>query len=112
MTSFYQFETTELPIFLSSPDDKKVLDDFKEVIITLTQSDCISLEFDSESEQVEINPTDDTITVFLSQEDTGKFNTDKVIAMQLNILYNDTSRNVSIEDYITVLPNLHANIME
>lgn len=101
---FYIYETVDLPIVLSDPD---ALQNYEKVVVSISQTDIYELNI---SDGLGIDVDNATINVHLTQEDTAKFKkgTAKV---QVNIMYQDTQRDVSAMAQIDVLDNLYKEIM-
>lgn len=105
MAGFYLFETKPLVIQLK-PDG--VLDGAKNVVITLQQMNGKKLE--KSGQEVFIDPERTRVECFLSQEETAAFKVGRV-RVQINILYEDTERDVSCQGTLEVWDNLHKEVM-
>lgn len=110
LASFFIYETVNLPIHLTSKDGETgILTNCKNVVISLKQKSLL-LEKDKESADVAIDAENDTINLYLSQEDTGRFKPGEA-SMQINILYEDKERDTSAQATILVLDNYHKEVM-
>lgn len=111
MNGFFQWETVDFPFQLSREDGTTgILTDCKDVIISFAQGSVL-LEKNMDSPDVALDIENDTVNVHLSQEETGQFMAGKDANVQINILYEDTERDASAEATLSVLRNLHREVM-
>lgn len=104
---FYIYETKPLTLRFK-PDG--VLVNSKEIIVTILQGISGTL-IEKTGEDLEINLTDNTVTIHLSQEETARFQPGTA-QVQVNILYEDRERDTTVQAQIGVYDNLHREIME
>lgn len=111
MPFFYVWETVDFPIALTREDGGTgIMENCKDVIISLEQ-DGVLLEKSRESPDVSIDTENDIINLHLSQEDTGCFKPGRGVIIQINILYEDTERDTSVQATIEARRNLHCEVM-
>lgn len=112
MASFFQFETKDIPFQLSYDDpcdpEKKVLDGYKEVVITLTQGQRMLVK---KTDELGIDVENDIINMHLSQEETGSFKTCDQVKVQLNVYYNNHERDISSKLYLEVKETDYKEVM-
>ena len=111
-TFFYAFETVDFPLQLTAEDFSPVLDDVKNVVISLAQQNTVIVEKDMSSNDVSLDTENDIVNLHLTQEDTGAFAPNIDAEIQVNILYNNSLRDTSARGLIAVKPNLHNKTME
>lgn len=105
---FYVYETKDLVLKFTPTG---VLDNYKEIVVSIYQDNVGQI--DKTTEDLVIDTEEDTITVSLSQEDTGQFeggsmNNPRQAIIQTNIYYNSTEeRDVSKMATLQVLDNLY-----
>ena len=102
---FYTYETVDLPIAFKN---KEVLTDYSSIVISLrhTKTDK-QINFTS---GFEVDTTEGVILLHLQQEDTAKFEKG-IVELQVNILYENSERDVSECAYIDVYDNLYKETM-
>ena len=111
MASFYVWETVDLELQLERESGGKVLEDCKNIIVSLEQKNQL-LEKDMSSPDLGIDYDNDVIILHLSQEETGKFKPDNSdVVVQINFLYEDNERDTSVQGTIRALRNLHRKVM-
>ena len=112
MPFFYAWETVDFPIQLSREDGTTgILTDCRDVIVSFAQSGVL-IEKNKESADIALDVENDIINVHLGQAETGRFKPDRATKVQINILYEDSSRDASCEIAIEVLENLHKAVMD
>lgn len=104
---FYQWETIEWTIQIQSEDGSPVLDGYKDVIVSLSQGDVL---IEKDSTALGIDTGADTISYALSQEDTSRFIVGTAL-LQVNVYYEDSTRDTSCMADIQVKRNLHKAVM-
>ena len=105
MAGFYQWETDNFEIILEDDDGNPVpgvLDDVKEVVVTIKQGDIEEIWF---TDDLGLDTANSVINLPLSQTQTGRFEGDKTAKIQVNILYNDSERDVTAKGKIDVYDN-------
>lgn len=105
MASFYRFETITLPLKFTPTG---ILDDYKHIVVSISQNGV--LQINKDEDDLTIDPSTDTITFSLSQEETGYFIPGRAY-MQVNIYYNDSNRNVSTQAAIDIYDNLYNKVI-
>lgn len=105
MASFYRFETISMPLKFTP---EGVLEDYKHIIVSISQNGVLLIN--KNEDDLVIDSTTDTITISLSQEETGLFQPTKAY-IQVNIYYNDSERDVSTQAAIDVLDNLYEKVI-
>ena len=99
---FYQYETVDL--LLRILKDTTALQDFDEVIVTVAQNNTVV-----NIANFEVNTDEGTISVHMSQKETGKFRKGRA-TLQVNI-YKNKRRKATGYGEITVLENLYKKVM-
>lgn len=99
---FYQYETVDL--LLRILNDPSVLQDYDEIVVTLAQGNAAV-----NAKDFEVDTEAGTISLHLSQEETGKFKKGKA-TLQVNI-YKDGRRKATGYGSMTVLENLYKKVM-
>lgn len=111
MAEFYVWETVDFSIKLTREDGSSgVLQNVDNVIISMEQGG-LFIERDINSPDIALDVDKDTITMHFSQEDTGQFQPNKTIRLQINILYKDGERDTSAPIQLNALSNLHDEVM-
>lgn len=105
MTKFYMYETTTLSLKFTPTG---ILDDYKHIIVSIAQN---NTQLNKDENDLEIDTTNDTITLSLKQEETGLFKPGKAY-LQVNIYYENTERNVSTSSSIDVCDNLYKKVID
>lgn len=111
MAHFYTYETVEIPLIFTP---NGILDGYSRVVVSVAQDDRIQI--DKTEEDLSIDTTTNTITLSLTQQETAKFkggtlNTPRKAHVQVNIYYNNSSRDVSVMKDIDVYDNLYKKVM-
>ena len=99
---FYQYETVDL--LLKIIKDTTALQDYDEVIVTVAQQNTVV-----NISNFEVDTDEGTITVHMSQQETGKFKKGRA-TLQVNIYKNKRRKATGYGD-ITVLENLYKKVM-
>lgn len=112
MASFYKYETVEIPLKFTP---EGVLNGYKHIMVSIVQNGIVQV--DKSEEELNIDTEEDTITVLLSQEETGMFMggdlQEPITAqIQVNIYYENAERDVSTIGEIDVYNNLYSKVME
>ena len=107
MAGFYIWETKTLHLQLIP---ETALDGFKDVIVTLAQEWSEAIVEKSTADLV-IKEQEGQIDVGLSQEETAKFVPGKV-RIQVNLLYNDSERDTTVQGVVEARDNLHRKVMK
>lgn len=112
MAKFYRYETVEIPLVFSPSG---VLEGYEKIIVSVNQAGLTQI--DKTEEDLDIDIENDTITLKLSQEETGKFaggdnNNPRKAQIQVNIYYNNTERDVSTIGSIDVYNNLYSKVID
>ena len=111
MSLFYIWETADFSIKLNGGDGQGgILQGYKDVIVSFGQRE-ILVEKDASDSEISVDTENDIINVHLEQDDTGKFVPNKEAFLQINILFEDTRRDVSAQVRLAVLDNLHKGVM-
>ena len=113
MAGYYQFQTVDLEITIHSEDAEKPLEDYRQIVVSLDQGggrgnyhgDYI---FDAGAPEVDVENS--VINLSLSQEESGKYNSGKA-DVQVNILYDNAERNVTVMGRVDVKRNLYREVM-
>ena len=112
MQGFYQWETAGLELIICDEDDNPkagVLDDLKDVVVSIAQG---TRQVDWHLDELDIDAPSSKITLRLTQEKAGKFAGDAPAKVQVNILYLDGERDVTVKGDIDVLANLYRKVMD
>lgn len=114
MASFYKYETVDIPLIFTPSG---VLDGYKHIVVSLAQCGETLVNKTEEDDDLDIDVANDTITLHLSQEDTGLFSGGDIGSplkanVQVNIYYNNTERDVSAVKSIDVYENLYSKVIE
>lgn len=110
---FYIFESETFTITLNC-EEGNVLEDYKTVCVSLEQG---SAKVDKFTDELGIDAENGTIAFHLSQTETALFSPGTKMRpgtanLQVNILYNDGERDVSIDDVeMEVRDNLLREVM-
>lgn len=112
MAHFYTYETIAIPLTFT-PDG--VLEDYRHIIVSIKQYGITQI--DKTEEELDINVSENTIGVRLSQEETSTFEggtkeNPKTAEIQVNIYYNSTDRDVSTIKTIDVYDNLYKKVLD
>lgn len=99
---FYQYETVDL--LLRIIKDTTALQDYDEVVVTIAQQNTVV-----NVSKFEIDTEEGTITVHMSQQETGKFKKGKA-TLQVNI-YKSKHRKATGYGDLQVLENLYKKVM-
>lgn len=105
MVSIYRYETATLPLKFKPTG---VLNDYKHIIVSIAQN---GIQVDKDENDLTIDTTNDTITLSLTQEDTGKFKSQRA-EIQVNIYYNNEERDVSTRGAVVFLDNLYKKVID
>lgn len=103
-TGFYQFETVDLDVEI---DKAGVLDDYKEVVVSIVQNRAI---LHVGTEDMVIDPETSTLHLRLTQEQTSGF-CNGTAQIQVNILYESDERDVTAQGTLEILGNLYRQVM-
>ena len=103
---FYRYETESLDIELLASG---VLEDYKEIVVTLDQR--MGAKLHKQTQELEVDVENSIVTITLSQEETAMFSPGTV-GVQVNLLYNTMERDVSEKGYIEVWENSYREVME
>ncbi len=112
MARFYKYETIDIPLKFTPTG---VLNNYKHIVVSIIQNGIIQIDKTEDDLSIDIN--EDTITISLSQEETGKFsggdeNNPKMAKIQVNIYYENKERDVSTVGIIDVYDNLYKKVIE
>ena len=106
MAHFYRYETAGITLNFTPT---AVLEDYEKIIVSLRQNG--NIQIDKDESELGIDVENGTILINLSQEETGKFEGNSKILVQVNIYYDDESRNVSTIGEIQVYDNLYKKVI-
>lgn len=106
MAHFYRYETAGITLKFKP---ENVLEDYQKIIVSLRQNG--NIQIDKNENELGIDSENGTILINLSQEETGKFEDNNKILVQVNIYYDDESRNVSTMGEIQVYDNLYKKVI-
>ena len=111
MAHFYTYETIEIPITFTPSG---VLENYRHIVVSIVQEDIARI--DKKDEDLSIDVANDTVVVNLSQEETALFrggsdNQPKKAQVQVNVYYDNTTRDVSIIKYIDIYNNLYKKVI-
>ena len=108
---FYIYETKPLTIALKRCGEPAagVLNDFKEIIVTIYQM-IGNVTIEKSGADLDVDPEEVTVSIYLTQEDTAQFSPGEG-EVQLNILYDDSERDVTVKKKIEIWDNLHREVM-
>ena len=114
MARFYRYETVDIPLIFTPSG---VLEGYESIVVSVAQDGVIQIDKTSEDTGLNIDTATDTITLSLSQEETGKFiggdsNSPRKAQIQVNIYYNNNERDVSTVGNIDVYNNLYDKVIE
>lgn len=107
---FYIWETVDFDVKVTSDTLEKVLDGCRDVRISFGQNNYELVGKNLSTIDVQLDYEKDIIRVHLSQEDTGLF-TPGEVTVQVNILYEDTERDTSVQGIILAVNNLYRKVM-
>ena len=112
MAHFYTYETVEIPITFTPAG---VLENYLHIVVSIVQDDIARI--DKKENELSVDVENDTVVVSLSQEETAKFrggdnNTPKIAHVQVNVYYDNASRDVSIIKDINVYNNLYKKVID
>lgn len=99
---FYQYETVDLRIRLLK--DTSILENCDEVVVTVAQQNITA-----NVQNFEVNPSEGTIILHMSQKETGKFKKGKA-TLQVNF-YRNKRRKATGYGQLTVLENYYKRVM-
>ena len=105
MVNFHKYETTDLALKFTPSG---VLEDYSKIIVSIVQNGVARVD----KTENDLTIDGDNITIHLSQEETGKFMANSTAEVQVNILYEDSERDVSTTGTIEVLNNLYNEVMD
>lgn len=101
---FYQYETVDLLVRIKNPQASAALQDFDEIKVTIAQNNtAVNIQ------NFDVNVQEATISLHLSQQETGKFRKGKA-TLQVNI-YRNKRRKATGYGTLTVLDNLYKKVM-
>lgn len=108
--TFYQWTTAKLLLIIGGENP---LQDTRDILVSFVQGET---ELDFHKDDLEVDEEASTVTVSLSQEDTGSFRVDPngtgKVNVQVNVYYEDSDRDATGEGEITILRNLYKKVME
>lgn len=104
---FYVWETIEWTITLTDQDGESVLDGYKDVVVSLEQGDVL---VEKSGAELGIDAESDSIFFTLGQEDTSQFHVGTA-KLQVNVYYDNETRDTSVMADIEVRRNLHEEVM-
>ena len=112
MARFYRYETVEIPLVFTPVG---ILEGYKHIVVSIVQKGMTQIN--KTEEDLNINVGTDTITLYLTQEETGKFmggenNNPRKAEIQVNIYYNNSERDVSTVGSIDVYNNLYSKVIK
>lgn len=107
MAGFYIWETKTLYLQLKP---ETALDGFKDVIVTLAQ-EWSGIKVEKLTSDLVIKEDVGQINVHLTQKETGQFVPGKV-RIQVNLLYNDSERDTTVQGVVEARDNLHRKVMK
>ena len=111
MAKFYRYETVNIPLAFTPTG---VLEGYEHIVVSVSQGGTTQIH--KTEDDLEIDVENDTITLSLSQEETGIFaggdvNTPRKAQIQVNIYYNNNERDVSTVGSIDVYDNLYKRVI-
>lgn len=109
---FYQWETADLEIIIEDDDGNPkagVLDNLKDVVVSISQGP--GKQEDWHLDELGIDAAASTVNLHLTQQKAGKFSGDAPAKVQVNILYNNGERDVTVKGTIDVFSNLYRKEM-
>lgn len=109
MAGFYIYETKPLTIKLLQDNLPVVLEDYREIIVTIKQL-MSGAVIEKTSKDLDVTPEEGKIVLELSQEDTASFGVGEAL-IQVNVLYEDSERDVSTQGKLKIKDNLHKEFM-
>lgn len=104
---FYRYETVTFALKLIEEGYDHILQGYDHIMVSLKQ---LGTVLHKNEEQLLVDTNEDTITLYLTQEETALF----VVGMceiQVNVYYEDMERDVSTIGQIEVRRNLYKEIM-
>ena len=108
MAGFYRYETKTFPIEIVGGDG---LSGYRKVVVSISQPIYgTKLDLHSDKGEIEIVAEENLINVTLSQEQTAKFVEGDAL-IQVNILYDNSERDVTAEAVLTVYRNEYEKVM-
>ena len=108
---FYQWETADLQLIIEDDEGNPkpgVLDNLEDVVVSIAQG---SRQVDWHIDELGIDAAASAINLHLTQEKAGKFSGDAAAKVQVNILYSNGERDVTVKGTIDVLSNLYRREM-
>lgn len=106
MAHFYRFETKNLVLSIRGGDG---LAGYEHIIVSFQQL-LSGARLDFFEDQLDISTEENTIGVHLSQDDTSLFQVGPV-KVQVNIYYNSTERDVTVQGEIEVYDNIYRKVI-
>lgn len=104
---FYSYETADITIVFK---DHTVLENYSNIIISIRHLKTgRQIDLNAE-ESCDIDHVGGTMILHLTQEQTGKF-AEGYVELQINILYDNSERDVTTKHEIKVYDNLHKKVM-
>ena len=112
---FYQWETARLRLKIQEKDEPeaKPLEGYKLIVVSLDQGKGRGMyhgDYFFEAGSPDVSVENSYIDLYFSQEEAGKY-ADVTTKVQVNILYDDTERDTTVEGKIKVLNNLYKKVM-
>lgn len=101
---FYQYQTWDLKIRIKR---EGALQGAEHVKVSVSQ---LGNKVDFDDEELGLDVENDIINLHMEQEDTGRFS-EGTAKLQVNILHEDTRRNVTAKATLEVYDNLHKEVM-
>jgi len=115
MAGFYQWETEPLKIRVRYKDGQgNPLEGYRLIVVSLDQGVGRGLyhgDYFFEEGSPDVDVAEQTINLYLDQEESGKYAAGPT-DVQVNILYSDRERDVTVEGEIEVWKNLYPKEME
>ena len=102
---FYIYETKLIPLKFKR---QGILDNLKEVMVSIKQ---LNVQINKNEDDLGIDTDNNIINVYLTQEETAKFQPGRSGKMQVNLYYDDKERDVSVEIEVKVYDNLYRKVM-
>ena len=101
---FYQYETVDLLIRIKGTQASAALQDYDEIKVSIAQNNMVV-----NVEDFSVDVQEATITLHMTQEETGKFKKGKA-TLQVNI-YRNRRRKATGYGTLTVLENYYKRVM-
>lgn len=111
MQGFYQWETADIALVIEDDEGSPkpgVLDNLEDVVVSIAQG---ARQVDWHMDELGIDAAASTINLHLTQQKAGKFSGDTPAKVQVNILYDNGERDVTVRGTIDVFGNLYRQEM-